>query len=319
MNPEPKKVFVAGHKGLVGSALSKKLSSDSQVTLVSKNRTDLDLLNQKEVHDFFCEEKFDEVYLAAAKVGGILANIEYPAEFIYQNTVIQNNVIDSSYKSEVSKLLFLGSSCIYPKTCKQPIREDYLLTNSLELSNEPYAIAKIAGIKTCEAYNRQYGTDFRSIMPTNLYGSNDNFSEKNGHVIPALMRRFHLAKIQHNPEIIVWGTGNAKRDFLHVDDLAEAAIHIMGLEKSIMEEITAPQCSHINVGSSSEYSIYETAEIIADVVGYKGKIVFDATKPDGTIRKVLDCSKIHGLGWGPKIDLREGLKSTYLWYQSSQL
>ncbi len=310
-----KKVFVAGHKGMVGSAISDQLGKDPEIKILKKSREELDLTNQADVRDFFQNEKPNEVYLAAAKVGGILANSNYPADFIAQNLSIQLNVIQSAFESGVKKLLFLGSSCIYPKFANQPITETELLEGSLEPTNEPYAIAKIAGIKLCESYNRQYGEsqkiDYRCVMPTNLYGPGDNYEEYNSHVIPALIKRIHEAKVNNFNSINIWGTGNVKREFLHVKDMASAAIHIMNLPRSVFEKITNPMCSHVNVGTGHDLTIRELGKTIAQVINYKGELKFDISKPDGTPRKLLDISKIRDLGWSAKIDLIEGLKNTY--------
>ena len=311
------KIYVAGHKGLVGSAIVRQLKSRGFSNLLVRTHKDLDLTNQAQVKKFFEQEKPDYVILAAAKVGGIYANNTYPADFIYQNIMIEANVINSAYQNNVKRLLFLGSSCIYPKETKQPMCEDALLKNLLEPSNEPYALAKISGIKLCESYNRQYGTDFRSIMPTNLYGINDNFHPKNSHVIPALMRRFHEAKINNDAEVIVWGTGNAKREFLYVDDMAEASLFVLELDKKIYQDNTKPTLSHINIGTGKEVTIKELAEKIKKVVGFKGQVVFDLSMPDGAPRKLIDVSLMNKLGWRYRIDLREGLSDTYKWYQEN--
>ena len=304
------KIFVAGHNGMVGSAICRQLvHQDTEI--VTATRGELDLTNQLNVKRFFNEHNFDQVYLAAAKVGGIRANNEYPADFIYQNLIIQSNVIYSAYKSGVSKLLFLGSSCIYPKLAKQPMVEAELLTGYLEPTNEPYAIAKIAGIKMCESFNRQYGTDYRSVMPTNLYGPGDNYDLDNSHVVPALIRKFHEAKLANSSEVEAWGTGSALREFLHVDDMAAASIHIMGITPEIFNENIAPMCSHVNVGSGVDCSIKELTEIIARVTGFHGKVTWDSSKPDGAPRKLMDSSKLSGLGWISGISLESGLINTY--------
>lgn len=308
-----KNVFVAGHLGMVGSAIVRQLESAADVVLITQAREQLDLLSQAEVLDFFTRFDVEQVYLAAAKVGGIHANNTYPAEFIYQNLTIQNNVIHGAYQGGVKQLLFLGSSCIYPKQVEQPMREDALLTGTLEATNEPYAIAKIAGIKMCESYNRQYGVDYRSVMPTNLYGENDNFHPENSHVIPGLIRRFHEAKLAGDNEVVVWGSGNPMREFLHVDDMAEASVHVMNLPKIIYKEATEPMLSHINVGTGVECSIRDLALTIAKVVEYKGEIEFDASKPDGTMRKLMNVDRLASMGWSAKIPLEEGLMSTYQW------
>ncbi|GGK77466.1 GDP-L-fucose synthase [Amphritea balenae] len=312
------KIFVAGHNGMVGSAICRQLAADDSVEVVTASRQELDLLSQQDVLAFFAEHKFDQVYLAAAKVGGIWANNEYPAEFIYQNLTIQNNVIHGAYESGVKHLLFLGSSCIYPKLAEQPMQESELLTGVLEPTNEPYAIAKIAGIKMCESYNRQYGVDYRSVMPTNLYGENDNFHPENSHVIPALMRRFHEAKLANDAEVVVWGTGKPMREFLHVDDMAAASVFVMNADKAVYEANTETMLSHLNVGTGEDCTIAEMALTMADVVGFKGEVVFDSTKPDGTPRKLMDVSKLNALGWKHSISLREGLAMTYDWFLQHQ-
>lgn len=309
-----KRIYVAGHRGMVGSAICRQLSLRDDIELVVKTHKELDLTVQKDVDAFFEQEKIDQVYLAAAKVGGIYANNTFPAEFIYQNLMIESNIIHSAHKAGIQKLLFLGSSCIYPKFAKQPMNESALLTGILEPTNEPYAIAKIAGIKLCESYNRQYGRDYRSVMPTNLYGINDNFHPENSHVIPALMRRFHEAKESGAPEVIVWGTGTPMREFLYVDDMAAASVHVMELEDTIYQQNTQPMLSHINVGTGVDCSIREMAETMASVVGYQGKIVFDATKPDGTPRKLMDVTRLKNLGWQHRYNLHEGLSLTYKWF-----
>jgi len=279
-----------------------------------RSHKELDLIDQNQVQVFFKKEKPDYVILAAAKVGGIHANNSYPADFIYKNIMIESNVINSAYENKVRRLLFLGSTCIYPKAAEQPMQEDALLTNILEPTNEPYAIAKIAGIKLCESYNRQYNTDFRSVMPTNLYGINDNFHPKNSHVIPALIQRFHQAKINNDPELVVWGTGDAMREFLYVDDMAQASLFVLELDEQIYKANTKPMLSHINVGTGKDLTIREMVEIMKKVVGYKGKLVFDNTKPDGAARKLIDISRLSSLGWEYSVDLKEGLEKTYEWY-----
>ena len=304
------KIFVAGHRGMVGSAICRQLEL-ADVEIITANRDKLDLANQAQVAAFFGENKFDQVYLAAAKVGGIHANNTYPADFIYQNLMIQNNIIHSSYQSGVMKLLFLGSSCIYPKLAKQPIAEHELLNGHLEQTNEPYAIAKIAGIKMCESYNRQYGTDYRSVMPTNLYGPGDNYHAENSHVIPALIRRFHEAKIANSREVIAWGTGSALREFLHVDDMAAASVFVMNLGRVPFNKETKSMQSHLNVGTGLDCSIKKLTEIIAEIVGFQGSIVWDETKPDGAPRKLMDSKKLNEMGWEPRIELKSGLFSTY--------
>ncbi len=309
------KIYVAGHRGMVGSAIIRKLQASGHNNFVTRTHAELDLTNQADVQVFFQTEKPDQVYLAAAKVGGIYANNTYPAEFIYDNLMVQANVINAAFRSGVKKLLFLGSSCIYPKLAPQPMREDSLLTGTLEATNEPYAIAKIAGIKLCESYNRQYGqshgVDYRSVMPTNLYGPGDNYHPVNSHVIPALIRRFHEAKLNKAPIVAIWGTGTAMREFLYVNDMAAASVHVMNLLKSTYDHQTQPMLSHINVGYGSEVSIAEVAEIIARVVGYKGAITFDASKPEGTPRKLVDSSRLNQLGWQAHMKLEDGLELTY--------
>ncbi|MDA8668183.1 GDP-L-fucose synthase [Alphaproteobacteria bacterium] len=308
------KIYIAGHRGLAGSAIFRLLKKRGFNNLITRSRTELDLTIQKEVENFFFQEKPDYVILAAAKVGGIYANNTYPADFIYQNLMIQANVIKSAYKYNVKRLLFLGSTCIYPKDVNQPMREDAILTDVLEPTNEPYAIAKIAGIKMCESFNRQYGTDFRSVMPTNLYGINDNFHEENSHVIPALIQRFHNAKINNDDKVTVWGSGKVKREFMYVDDMASASLFILELNQEIYQKNIKPSLSHINIGTGKEITINKLAEIIKETVGFKGTIVFDTTKPDGTSRKLIDVTLIESLGWSHKIDLTKGLKDTYQWY-----
>jgi GDP-L-fucose synthase len=308
------KIFVAGHKGMVGSAIV-RLLNDQDARIITKDRTELDLLNQGSVQNFFEHEKIDQVYLAAAKVGGIHANNNYPADFIYENLMVQTNIIHSAFFNGVKKLLFLGSSCIYPKYANQPMKEEELLAGKLEPTNEPYAIAKIAGIKMCESYNRQYGkshgVDYRSIMPTNLYGPGDNYHPENSHVIPGLIYRFHKAKINNLESITIWGTGSPKREFLYVDDLAQASIHVMNLDKKNYNEQIISESSHINVGSGKELTIKELAETIKEVINFKGKINFDPSKPDGSLRKLLNSERINKLGFKPKTDLKEGLIKTY--------
>jgi GDP-L-fucose synthase len=318
-NSEMKKIFVAGHRGMVGSAIIRQLQSQPEpIEIITRTHSELDLTDQHAVYQFFTQEKIDEVYLAAAKVGGIHANNTYPADFIYENLMIECNIIHSAFKTGVRKLLFLGSSCIYPKLAPQPMQESALLTGTLESTNEPYAIAKIAGIKLCESYNRQYGVDYRSVMPTNLYGPNDNFHPENSHVIPALIRRFHEATMAETAEVVVWGSGTPMREFLHVDDMAAASIHVMNLPKSIYDDQTQPMLSHINVGSGIDCTIRELAETIARVVGFKGKVSFDASKPDGTPRKLMDVSRLERLGWKATISLEDGLADAYRWFLNSQ-
>lgn len=312
-------IFVAGHRGMVGDAIVRGLQKDARNRLVTATRSELDLTNQAAVAKFFEENKFDQVYLAAAKVGGIHANNTYPADFIYENLVIQSNIINAAHVTGVQQLLFLGSSCIYPKNAIQPMPESALLTGELEPTNEPYAIAKIAGIKLCESYNRQYGRDYRSVMPTNLYGQNDNFHPENSHVIPALLRRFHAATVAADEEVVVWGSGTPMREFLHVDDMAAASIHVMNLDGASLKALTQPMQSHINVGTGIDCTIRELAETIARVTGYQGRVVFDASKPDGTPRKLLDVTRLNQLGWKASIDLETGLRETYKWYVSNIL
>jgi len=309
-------ILVAGNRGMVGSAIVRLLNEQGQETITA-GRAELDLVDQASVRQFAREAKPEVVVVAAAKVGGIHGNNAYPADFIYQNLMIEANLIHAAFEAG-SRVLFLGSSCIYPKLAKQPMKEDALLTGMLEPTNEPYAIAKIAGIKLCESYNRQHGTDFRSVMPTNLYGTGDNFHSENAHVIPMLMRRFHEAKEAAAAEVTVWGTGQAMREFLHVDDLAEACVHVMNLPKADIEAVTDPMCSHINVGTGVDVTIRELAETIKEVVGFEGELLFDTTKPDGTPRKLLDVSKLKELGWQAKISLKEGLASTYAWFLANQ-
>jgi len=308
------KIYIAGHRGLVGSAIVRQLESRGFTNLLMRTHKELDLTNQAQVQNFFKQEKPDYVILAAAQVGGIHANNTYPADFIYQNIMIEANVINSAYESKVKRLLFLGSTCIYPKAVEQPMREDALLTDVLEPTNEPYALAKIAGIKLCESYNRQHGTDFRSVMPTNLYGINDNFHPENSHVIPALMQRFHQAKINNDSEVVVWGTGNAMREFLYVDDMAEASLFVLELDEQTYQANTRPMLSHINVGTGKDITIRKMAETMKEVVGYKGKLIFDTVKPNGAPRKLIDVTRLSDMGWNYSVDLKEGLKKTYKWY-----
>jgi GDP-L-fucose synthase len=311
------KIYVAGHRGMVGSAIVRQLLAHGHPAdrIITRTHAELDLTNQVAVQAFFTQEKPDQVYLAAAKVGGIHANNTYPADFIYQNLMMQANVIDAAFQNGVKKLLFLGSSCIYPKLAQQPMREDALLTGTLEPTNEPYAIAKIAGIKLCESYNRQYGdshgVDFRSVMPTNLYGPGDNYHPENSHVIPALIRRFHEAKLNHAPSVTIWGTGTPRREFLYVDDMAAACLHVMQLGKATYDEHTTPMQSHINVGSGSDVTISEVAQTIAATVGYAGRIEFDTSKPDGAPRKWMDSARLNALGWQAKVNLNDGLLVAY--------
>lgn len=311
------KIYVAGHRGMVGSAIVRNLIScgHPEELIIGRTHSELDLTNQAAVRKFFEAEKPDQVYLAAAKVGGIYANNSYPAEFIYENLIIQANVIDAAFIVNVKKLLFLGSSCIYPKLASQPMSEEALLTGVLESTNEPYAIAKIAGIKLCESYNRQYGQshniDYRSVMPTNLYGPGDNYHQENSHVIPALIRRFHEAKDANAPEVVIWGSGTPMREFLYVDDMAAASVHVMNLDPETYAKRTQPMLSHINVGYGSDVTIKELAQAIGKTVGYKGNIIFDPTKPDGTPKKLMDSSRLKSLGWQPKVSLEAGLKLAY--------
>jgi GDP-L-fucose synthase len=311
------KIFVAGHNGMVGQAIVRSLALSGFSNIVTRSHLELDLLVQQDVQGFFEAELPEYVFLAAAKVGGIHANNTFPGDFIYSNLTIQNNVIVAAYKYNVKRLLFLGSSCIYPKNAPQPMSENALLTGPLESTNEPYAIAKIAGIKLCESYNRQYGTQFRSVMPTNLYGENDNFHPENSHVIPALMRRFHEAKINNEKNIVVWGTGRARREFLHVDDMASACLHVMGLPQEKYLGNTEPMLSHINIGSGREIAIKDLSILMKKVTGFEGEICFDATKPDGPPRKLLDISKLITMGWQPSIELEKGLIQTYDYFISN--
>lgn len=309
------RVYVAGHRGMVGSAILRKLEARGAET-ITRSHAELDLTDQASVAAFMAAEKPDAVILAAAKVGGIHANATYPAEFIYENLMIEGNVIHQAFRAGVTKLLFLGSSCIYPRAVSQPMAERALLTGVLEPTNEPYAIAKIAGIKLCESYNRQYGTDYRSVMPTNLYGPGDNFHPENSHVVPAMIRRFHGAVREGRGEVVLWGSGTPLREFLHVDDMAEASLFVMDLDHRVYEAHTQPMLSHINVGSGSEVTIAGLAEIIAQVVGFRGRVVFDRSKPDGTPRKLMDSSRLFGMGWRPRIALDEGVEKTYAWFLS---
>ncbi|MES9858169.1 MAG: GDP-L-fucose synthase [Sedimenticola sp.] len=313
MTPDSR-IYVAGHRGLVGSAIVRNLEDGGFTHLITRTHSELDLSDQAQVRAFFEAVKPDLVILAAAKVGGIHANNTYPAEFIYENLMIEANIIDAAYRSGVERLLFLGSSCIYPKAADQPMREDALLTGQLEPTNEPYALAKIAGIKLCESYNRQYGTDYRSVMPTNLYGPGDNFHPENSHVIPALMRRFHEAKARGDSKVVIWGSGEPKREFLHVDDMAAASLHVLGLDETVYQANTQPMLSHINVGTGVDCTIREMAETMKEVVGFDGKLEFDATKLDGAPRKLMDVSRLASLGWTYSIELKEGLASTYRWF-----
>jgi GDP-L-fucose synthase len=313
-----KRIYVAGHRGMVGSAIVRALQKQADVEIVTRTHAELDLTEQAQVRSFFESEKIDEVYLAAAKVGGIHANNTYPADFIYQNLMIEANVIHSAWKSGVPKLLFLGSSCIYPRLADQPISEEALMSGALEPTNEPYAVAKIAGIKLCESFNRQYGTDYRSVMPTNLYGPGDNYHPENSHVIPALIRRFHEAKIHGNTSVTIWGTGTPRREFLFVDDMADACLHVQALERAEYQSYTKPMQSHINVGSGMDVTIRELAQAIAVTVGFHGALHFDVTKPDGTPRKLMDGTRLNSAGWGAKVDLYAGLHQTYNDYLITQ-
>jgi len=313
------KIYIAGHTGLVGSSIVRNLKSKNFNNLLTISHSELDLTNQSKVSDFFEKEMPDYVIIAAAKVGGIAANNNFPADFIYDNIMIQTNIINASFKFNVKRLLFLGSTCIYPKLAEQPIKESSLLTGLLEETNEPYAIAKISGIKLCESYNRQYNTDFRSLMPTNLYGENDNFHPENSHVIPALIRRFHEAKINNDDEVIIWGDGTPMREFLYVDDMAEASIFVLSLTKEKYYSNVGPSQTHINAGTSIDISILELAETLKSIIGFKGKINFDSSKPNGAPRKVVDTSKLSEMGWSHKVNLFEGLEKTYKWFLSSKL
>ena len=313
------KIYIAGHNGMVGSAIVRQLQTkeSGNKQLITCNHKELDLTNQQKVNDFISSEKPDQIYLAAAKVGGIYANNSYPADFIYQNLMIQANIIHAAHQNNIQKLLFLGSSCIYPKAVKQPMKEEALLTNTLEPTNEPYAIAKIAGIKLCESYNRQYNRDYRSVMPTNLYGPGDNYHLENSHVIPALIKKFHTGKISNASKVTIWGSGNPKREFLYVDDMAAACVYIMNLDKEVYQQQVKPMQSHINVGTGEELTIKKLAETIAKITGFKGKIEFDTTKPDGSKRKLMDSTRLNMLGWHSKINLEQGLKKTYKDYCST--
>lgn len=308
------KIFVAGHRGMVGSAIVRQLEANGHTNIITRTRSQLDLTNQQAVVDFFQTEKIEQVYLAAAKVGGIVANNTYPAEFIYENLMIQCNIIHSAHLANIQQLLFLGSSCIYPKLAEQPMKETALLTGTLEETNEPYAVAKIAGIKLCESYNRQYGRDYRSVMPTNLYGAFDNFHAENSHVIPALLRRFHEAKLNGDTEVVAWGSGKPMREFLYVDDMADASIHVMNLAKTTYDENTEPMLSHINVGTGVDCTIRELVETVAKVVGFEGEIKFDTTKPDGAPRKLMNVDRLRTLGWASSVSLEEGLILSYQWF-----
>jgi len=312
-NKNPK-IFIAGHRGMVGVAIARRLAELGQDNIITRTRGELDLLDQAAVQNFIKNENIDQIYLAAAKVGGIHANNTYPAEFLYENLMIEANIIHGAHLADVQKLLFLGSSCIYPKMAAQPMREDALLTGELEPTNAPYAIAKIAGIKLCESYNRQYGRDYRSVMPTNLYGPGDNFHPENSHVIPALMRRIHQAKKGNDPSVTIWGSGTPKREFLHVDDMANASVHIMNLEQEKLNDLVDPRLSHINVGTGVDCTIAELARTLCTVIGYEGDLIFDSSKPDGTPRKLLDISKLSSTGWRVGFDLHAGLEDAYKWF-----
>lgn len=310
MNTQPR-IYVAGHNGLVGSAIVRTLRAQGHTNIVTRSHQELELTDQQQVREFFRNENIDQVYLAAAKVGGIHANNTYPADFIYDNMMVQANVVHEARANGVQKLLFLGSSCIYPRMAPQPIKEEYLMSGTLEPTNEPYAMAKIAGIKLCESYNRQYGTDYRSVMPTNLYGPGDNYHPENSHVIPALMRRFHEARLANAPEVVIWGSGKPMREFLYVDDMAAACVHVMNLDHDTYAKVTDPMHSHINVGTGEDVTIADLARLVGEVVGYKGRIGFDTSKPDGTPRKLLDVSKLKRLGWQASTPLPEGLTRAY--------
>ncbi len=308
------KIYVAGHRGMVGSSIVRALEKKGYQNILKRTHAQLDLTSQKEVRDFFYQERPDYVFLAAAKVGGIYANSAQPGEFIYSNLMIQTNVLDAAYKTNVTRLLFLGSSCIYPKLASQPMSENVLMTGPLEPTNEAYAIAKIAGIKMCEAYNRQYGTKFRSVMPTNLYGQNDNFDPQTSHVIPGLIQKFHHAKMNNEQKVIVWGTGTAKREFLHVDDMAKGCLIVMNLQQEEYQAMTDPFLSHINLGTGKDISIKELAEMIKEVVEFKGQICFNSEIPDGTPRKLLNTGLIEKMGFSPSVDLQQGIEHTYTWF-----
>ena len=307
------KIYIAGHNGMVGSAIVRQLQTklNNTAQLITRTHQELDLTNQQQVDNFIAGERPNQIYLAAAKVGGIHANNIYPADFIYQNLMIQANIIHAAHKNNIQKLIFLGSSCIYPKSAKQPMKEEALLTGVLEPTNEPYAIAKIAGIKLCESYNRQYSRDYRSVMPTNLYGPGDNYHPKNSHVIPALIRKFHEAKSDNASKVTIWGSGKPKREFLYVDDMASACVYVMNLDKEVYQQQVKPMQSHINVGTGQDLTIKQLAEGMAKVIGFKGKIEFDISKSDGTKRKLMDSTRLNSLGWQPKIDLEQGIKQTY--------
>ncbi len=307
-------IYVAGHRGMVGSAIVRCLQAASRRDLLTASHAELDLIDARQVRQFFADHHIEHVVLAAAKVGGIHANNTYPADFIYDNLMIECNVIHAAHRAGVQRLLLLGSSCIYPRLASQPMREDALLTGPLEPTNEPYAIAKIAGIKLCESYNRQHGRDYRSVMPTNLYGPGDNFHPENSHVIPALLRRFHDAVQRSAPEVVIWGSGTPRREFLHVDDMAAACVHVMALPQAVYQQHTQPMLSHINVGSGVDCTVRELAETIARITGYSGRLVWDTSKPDGTPRKLMDVSRLAALGWRARIGLEDGLRDAYRWF-----
>ena len=311
------RIFVAGHRGMVGSAIVRKLRDHGYTNIVTRDRTELDLVQQADVRRFFAEERIDQIYMAAARVGGIMANSTYPAEFIYQNLMVEANIVHEAWSAGVKRLLFLGSSCIYPRLAQQPMAEDMLLTGELEPTNEPYAIAKIAGIKLSESYNRQYGTDYRSVMPTNLYGPGDNYHSENSHVIPGLIRRFHEAKQNGASEVVIWGTGAPMREFLYVDDMADACLHVMELDLETYARNTRPMLSHINIGTGEDLTIRDLAVTIGEVVGYGGQISFDTSKPDGTPRKLMDVRRLQSLGWRPRVGLRDGLALAYQDFMAS--
>ncbi len=316
------RIFLAGHRGMVGGAILRRLearrSAGKATELILRTSAELDLTDQAATRDFMQTEKPDQVILAAAKVGGIVANNAYPAQFIYENLMMTGNVINAAYQAGVTRILQLGSSCIYPGEVSQPMREEALLTGPLEPTNEPYAIAKIAGIKLCESYNRQYGTDYRSVMPTNLYGPGDNFHPENSHVLPALIRRFHEAAHEGLEEVVIWGSGTPRREFLHVDDMAEASLFVLDLSKETYDANTSPMLSHINVGSGTDITIADLAQKVANVIGFKGRIVTDPTKPDGTMRKLMDVSRLTDMGWSARISLDDGLNDTYRWFLENQ-
>lgn len=312
------RVFVAGHRGMVGSAIVRRLQALGYDNILTRGREELDLIDQAAVNAFFAEHRIDQVYMASAKVGGIHANNTYPAEFIYQNLMVEANITHAAHCNDVQKLLFLGSSCIYPKFAEQPMKEEALVTGVLEPTNEPYAVAKIAGIKLCESYNRQYGRDYRSVMPTNLYGPNDNFHPENSHVVPALLKRFHEATQRGDDEVVIWGSGKPQREFLHVDDMAAASVHVMELDDATYQAHTQPMLSHINVGTGVDCSIRELAETIARVTEYQGRLIFDSSKPDGTPRKLMDVSRLKALGWQASISLEDGLRDAYRWFVENQ-